>query len=108
MNLHNPIFILGLQIGVAVAAIGALADYLLARRRTQAQTVRQLPGCLVYIAGALALAGVLAVFASFIFSGTIGPALWLGAGVLGGFYAGFAVLFFSYFLFKRFWPDRGD
>lgn len=108
MNLNNPIFVLGLQIGVGVAVVGALADYLLARRRNHAQTVRQLPGCLLYTGGGLALAGVLAILASLIFRGTIGPALSLGAGVLGGFYAGFGVLFFAYFLFRRFRPDSGE
>lgn len=104
----TTLFRLGLQAGLALSLIGAVIEYLLARRRTQSGFSRQLPGCLLYMAGGLALLGAIALLVSFILNGSIGPALFLGAGVLGGFYLGFALLFLGYLLLKSFWPGRWE
>lgn len=98
----------GLQVGLALAILGAVIEYYLARRRSKAQVPRQLPGCLLYMAGALAVAGMAAILGSIILRGSIMPALWLGAGVLGGFYLGFALLFLLYLLAKSIWPNIWD
>jgi hypothetical protein len=47
------------------------------------------------------LAGIIATGASILFNGGIQPALIVGAGVLGGFYLGFALLFVLWFLVER-------
>jgi hypothetical protein len=95
----------GLAVGLALALAGAILEYWLGLRNRNSNPPRQLPGCLLYVAGGLALAGVVAVILSLILNGTVSPALQLGAGILGGFYIGFAILFLVYLLFKRFWPS---
>ena len=55
----------------------------------------------MYVAGGLALAGIVALVASFLLSGGILPALILGAGVLGGFYVGFSCLFVVWTFLNR-------
>lgn len=50
----------------------------------------------MYIAGGLGLVGLLAILISIIVVGTVVPAIILGAGVLGGFYTGFALLMLAY------------
>lgn len=102
------LFTTGLLVGLALAILGAGTEYFLARRRSKAQVSRQMPGCLLYMAGALALAGVVAILGSVILQGSIAPALWLGAGVLGGFYLGFALLFLLYLLVRSVWPSMWD
>lgn len=102
------LFTIGLQVGLSLAILGAAIEYFLARRRSKAQVPRQLPGCLLYMAGALALTGIVAILGSIILRGSIVPALWLGAGVLGGFYLGFAILFLLYLLAKSIWPNFWD
>ncbi len=65
------------------------------------ERIRRLPGCLLYVVGGLALAGIVSIVASLFSNGGIGPALILGAGVLGGFYVGFIFLFIIWFLLER-------
>jgi purine-cytosine permease-like protein len=104
---HTSILIIGLGIGFAIALIGGLIDYLLSKRKYNSQQTNHLPGCMLYVAGFLGFLGIISIIVSFIMSGSIGPALVLGAGVLGGFYSGFALLIMGYLLVKRFWPDVG-
>ncbi|MFO7663579.1 MAG: hypothetical protein R6X18_13435 [Chloroflexota bacterium] len=85
------LFILGLILGVGVAAIGGLVEYFLHLRRNREPRFG-VPGCLVYTVGGLVLAGLAAIVTSFIVSGSIVPALIMGAGVLIGFYGGFILL----------------
>ncbi len=108
MQTVTPLLITGLIIGLVIAIIGGAIDYLLGNRVSNPRQTRQLPGCMLYIAGALGFVGLIALFISFILEGSIGPAIILGAGILGGFYAGFAVLMFLYLLVNHYWPGMGD
>jgi hypothetical protein len=85
------LFLVGLAIGVAVALVGGLVEYALHLRRGRGPRPG-VPGCLVYAIGGLILAGVVAVIASLILTGSIGPALIIGLGVMAGFYGGFIFL----------------
>jgi hypothetical protein len=64
-----------------------------------------LPGCIMYVAGALGLVGLLAIIISLILIGSVLPAIILGAGVLLGFYSGFALLLLLYLVARQFWSD---
>ena len=103
----TSILFIGLGIGFATALIGGLIDYLISKSKNNSQKTNHLPGCMLYVAGVLGFLGIISIIVSFIMSGSIGPALVLGAGVLGGFYSGFALLIMGYLLVKRFWPDAG-
>lgn len=96
---------IGFGIGISIAVIGGAIDYLLSKRRTNSLRTNNLPGCMLYIAGALGLTGLMAVIVSIIMIGRIGPAIVLGAGVLSGFYVGFALLMILYLVAQRFWPS---
>lgn len=85
------LFLIGLAIGAATAALGGVVDFVLHLRR-QREPSFGVPGCLVYTIGGLILAGVVAIITSLILTGSIGPALIMGGGVLLGFYGGFIVL----------------
>jgi hypothetical protein len=104
MNADSSLLTLGLGIGLVLAALGGLIEFLLATRNAAPNQRRELPGCMLYMAGILALAGIIAVLGSFLLNRSVGPALLLGAGILGGFYAGFAILFLSYLAVTHFWP----
>lgn len=101
LNTNLTLLIIGTGIGLGIALIGGVAEYWLSLRSDTADEPRKLPGCLLYVVGGLALAGLVSVIASFLFNGGIGPALILGAGVLGGFYVGFLLLFILWFLVER-------
>ena len=73
-----------------------MIDYWLGRRNKNSQQMSRLPGCMMYVAGGLGLVGLFAILISIIIVGTIVPAIILGAGVLGGFYTGFALLMLAY------------
>jgi purine-cytosine permease-like protein len=105
LQTDSSLFLIGVGIGIAIAIIGGLVDYWLGKRNRNPDDSRNLPGCMLYLAGILGLAGVIAIVVSLIFTGGIGPAIVLGAGILGGFYAGFAILIFLYLLVQRFWPN---
>lgn len=83
------LFLIGLAVGVAVA--GGLVEYVLHLRRNR-EPRWGVPGCLVYTIGGLILTGVIALIASFILTGGFGAALFVGLGVMAGFYGGFIVL----------------
>jgi hypothetical protein len=85
------LFLIGLGIGIAVALVGGMVEYLLHLRRRQGPRFG-VPGCLVYTIGGLILAGIVALVMSFIMTGGIGPALLVGLGVMVGFYGGFILL----------------
>lgn len=108
MQIDTSLFINGLIIGLVIAIIGGAVDYLLGSRVNNLQQTRQLPGCILYIAGTLGFVGLIALFISLILEGSIGTAVILGAGILGGFYAGFAALMLIYLLVNRYWPGIGD
>jgi protein-S-isoprenylcysteine O-methyltransferase Ste14 len=103
----SPLFLIGLGIGFAIALIGGVIDYLLSLRKGNTQNKSHLPGCMLYVAGALSLLGIIALIVSLVLSGSISPAIILGAGVLSGFYAGFALLLIGYLVVQRFWPTIG-
>lgn len=85
------LFLIGTVLGIAVAIVGGLVEYILHLRRNREPRFG-VPGCLVYVVGGLIVAGVLAVIASFIITGGIGAALIMGLGVMAGFYGGFILL----------------
>jgi hypothetical protein len=91
------LFVIGLILGIGVAAIGGLVEFFLHLRRNREPRFG-VPGCLVYTVGGLALAGLAAIVTSFIVAGSIVPALIMGAGVLTGFYGGFILLVGLWFL----------
>lgn len=88
-NLH--LFLIGLAAGVGIAVAGGLIEYLLHLRRERGPRFG-VPGCLVYTIGGLVLAGIVAVGISLYLAGSIAPALFVGLGVMAGFYGGFILL----------------
>lgn len=88
---NTTFFLIGLAIGVAAALVGGLVEYGLHLRR-KGEPRFGVPGCLVYTIGGFILAGVVAIVASIILTGGVGPALYMGLGVMAGFYGGFIVL----------------
>jgi hypothetical protein len=98
---YLTLFLIGAAIGLALALAGAVAEYWSSLRPKSSSTQQRLPGCLLYAAGGLGLAGIIAIIASFILSGGIIPALIMGAGVLGGFYTTFAFLFIVWVILER-------
>ena len=80
-------------IGLVIAGGGGLLEYWLHLRPEAVNRRLRVPGCMLYTAGTLALAGIAAVVVSWLAVGTIRAPLILGAGVLSGFYSGFIVLF---------------
>lgn len=105
LQTDTSLLFIGLGIGFGTALIGGLVDYLLSKRRNNPQKTSYLPGCMFYFAGGLGLLGIISIIVSLIISGSIGPAIVLGAGVLGGFYSGFALAIIFYLVVKRFWPN---
>ena len=99
---NTSLLFIGLAAGATIALIGGSVDYLISRRRAVYQNSNRLPGCMLYTAGLLGLMGIIAIILSLIISRSIGPAIILGAGVLGGVYAGFTLLMIGYLVFKRF------
>lgn len=89
---NGSLFIGGFGFGLVVAIAGAVVEYWLHLRRG-APPPRHLPGCLLYVMGGLTLAGLVAILASLLFTGSVTTALVLGAGVLIGFYGAFMALF---------------
>lgn len=75
------------------AIAGASVDYLIARRRTQDRRTNGSPGCLLIVAGGLGFVGLIVTIASWLLSNSVRPAVVTGAGVMTGFFLGFAVLF---------------
>ncbi|MFL7837975.1 MAG: hypothetical protein ACK2T4_02135 [Candidatus Promineifilaceae bacterium] len=105
MQTNSSLLFIGLAIGFGIAGIGGLVDYLLSRRRNNQENANNLPGCMLYFGGILGFLGVIAMIISLVTSHSLSPALLLGAGVLGGFYSGFALLIIGYLLVKRFGPN---
>lgn len=93
------LFLIGLAIGGAVALTGGLIEYSLHLRRKREPRFG-VPGCFVYVISGLVLAGIVAISGSLIYTGSIDPALTLGAGVLIGFYGGFLILLGTWLFFE--------
>ena len=91
------LFLIGLAIGAATAVLGGVVDCALHLRRRRGPNPG-VPGCLVYTIGGLILAGLIALITSLVLTGSLGPALVIGGGVLLGFYAGFIVLVVLWFV----------
>ena len=91
---------MGIVIGLSTALIGGLIEYWLTLRPGAKRSSGQ-PGCLLFVAGGLALAGIVAMIGSAILNGSVGEALYMGAGVLTGFYSGFIISFCLWFLLDR-------
>lgn len=100
------LFLIGLAIGVLVALLGGLIEYALHLRRNREPRFG-VPGCLVYTIGGLILAGFIALVASLVLTGGIGPALFMGLGVMAGFYGGFILLVSLWLLLETLRPS-GD
>jgi hypothetical protein len=95
------LLIAGTIVGLLIALIGGIAEYWFSFRSDADGEFNRLPGCLLYVIGGLALAGIFSIAFSFLFTGGIRTALILGAGVLGGFYVGFIFLFLLWLLLER-------
>jgi hypothetical protein len=102
-NLSLTFFLIGLGVGAAVALLGGIVEYALNLRR-HGEPRSNVPSCLLYAAGGLILAGIVAIVASLLATGGIGPALIMGAGVLTGFYGGFILLVGLWFLIDAMRP----
>ncbi len=89
---------LGFVVGAVSAVIGALVEYLLARRRNPEE--ERLPGCMLMMTGALGFTGVVLIVIG-LFLGQLGRTLSMGLGVGTGFVLSFLVLAGSWFLFLR-------
>jgi hypothetical protein len=99
------LFLIGLAIGVVVALAGGLIEYALHLRRNREPRFG-VPGCLVYTIGGLILAGIVAVIGSLVLTGGIGPALYVGLGVMAGFYGGFILLVSVWLLLETLRPTQ--
>jgi hypothetical protein len=97
-SVNTTLFFIGLAVGGGVAILGGVIEYLLHLRRNREPRFG-VPGCLVYAVGGLILAGIAAIITSLVITGRISPALFMGAGVLIGFYGGFIILVGLWFLF---------
>jgi len=86
------------MVGAVSAIIGALVEFLIARRRDP--DADRLPGCMIMMTGALGMTGVGAIGVS-LFTGQVGRALLMGLGVGSGFISGFLVMVGVWFLFIR-------
>ncbi|MCA9935325.1 MAG: hypothetical protein H6662_12735 [Ardenticatenaceae bacterium] len=89
---------LGFMVGAVSAVIGALVEFLIARRRDP--DTDRLPGCMIMMTGALGMTGIGAVGVS-LFTDQIGPTLLMGLGVGSGFLTGFLLMVLLWFLFMR-------
>jgi hypothetical protein len=105
LQIDTRLLFIGMAIGFGIALVGAAVDYWLSRTRRNPRQSHHLPGCMMYVAGALGLAGLLAIIISFILIGSMIPAIVLGAGVLTGFYSGFALLMLIYLVATRIWSN---
>lgn len=93
------LYLIGLAIGVGVALVGGLVEYIL-HLRHDGEPRFGVPGCVVYVVGGLVLGGIVAIIVSLVYAGSIRPALVIGMGVLTGFYGGFAFLIALWFLLE--------
>ncbi len=89
---------LGFVVGAISAVVGALVEYLLARRRNSDE--ERLPGCMIMMTGALGFVGIVSIVTGLVL-GELGRILWMGVGVGSGFVLGFLVLAGLWFLFLR-------
>jgi hypothetical protein len=101
-NLH--LFLFGLAAGVGIAVVGGLIEYLLHLRRDRGPRFG-VPGCLVYTIGGLILAGIVAIGISLYLTGGVAPALFVGLGVMAGFYGGFILLVSLWLLLETMRPS---
>ena len=101
LSSNLALLIIGTGIGLGIAMIGAFSEYWRSFRSSTVQKPYQLPGCMLFVIGGLSMAGIVSLIISFFLNGSIKPALVLGAGVLGGFYVGFGLLFILWLLIKR-------
>lgn len=89
---NGRLFVMGGGFGLFCAVVGALVDYVLARRRGNDER-EGLPGCMLLMAGGLGIAGCAAIGMTFLVLGSVWPAVVVGAGVGFGFFCGFTILF---------------
>lgn len=96
------LLLIGAGIGLVCAIFGAAIDYVVTRGRRAEDDETRLPGCMLLMTGALGFMGLVTLSVSFVFYLTIWPAVWIGAGVMLGFFIGFSVLFLiSVFIASR-------
>lgn len=99
MNLsqETSYLLIGAFIGFSSSGIGALVDFLIARRNRN-QDKEKLPGCILLVTGSLGFLGLLVTVTSFFLSGGLQLALLSGLGVLGGFTITFMILTLGWLL----------
>lgn len=91
-NELGHLFIIGGGIGLFCAILGAFVEYMLVFKGPGKEE-RNLPGCMLLMAGALSLVGIVAIGIAFLVFGTVWPAVVVGLGVGFGFLCGFTTLF---------------
>jgi hypothetical protein len=101
LSSNLTLLLIGSGIGLGVAVAGGFAEYWVSLRWEDSEAQQRLPGCLFYVIGGLAVAGIIGIATSFLLGKGIMPALIVGAGVLGGFYVGFIFLFILWLLVNR-------
>ena len=97
LNSNTTYLLIGVVVGCASSLIGAVVDYLIARR-LKSDNKRRLPGCMLLTTGGLGLVGLMVAILSLIFTQSLLPAIFAGLGVLLGFSATFLLLAFPWIL----------
>jgi hypothetical protein len=93
-----PILIGG-AVGFASAFIGALVQFRI--NGSQNASRSRLPGCAFLVSGALGLVGLLVVAGSLLITGRAQLAVISGAGVLVGYFAGYAALIITWLVLSK-------
>lgn len=91
LDSNTTYLLIGAAVGGASSLIGAIVDYLIARRRGKDET-RRLPGCMLLTTGGLGFAGLIVAILSLFFTHSLRPVIFAGFGVLLGFSAAFFLL----------------
>ncbi len=91
--------LLGGGIGLSSAIIGAVVDYRILKQKSESENGR-LPGCIFFISGFLGLLGVFVILISSMLD-SFAQAITAGMGVVAGFFLGFLIMMFAWFIVRR-------
>jgi len=101
LNANVSPFIFSAWTGLGIALIGGFVEYIFTLRRGNSVGSRQLPGCLLFVVGGLAIGAIISIVVSLLLGKGFRYGLILGSGVLSGFYFGFIFMFGLWFLLNR-------